>query len=207
MNKQKEHWEKLAKKNSKYYINSDKGRSISDSDFRESGLKTYTKYILEDKLLQSRDTILDYGCGNGRLTEFMASDFKRVIGLDISETMIKEGKKRLSGFKNVELLEIDGETITLPNSSIDIVFSYLVFQHIKQKDMVINTYRQIFNVLKKGGVFKVLMRSDKQPDMNRWWSGVDFKPEEIKTVYEDIGFKLVKIEALDKFAYWLWLTK
>ena len=162
---QKAHWEALAKKNVRYYINSDKGRKITEEEFRQSGQETYRRFIANDQLITSRQSILDFGCGTGRLTEFMAKDFKKVIGVDILGTMIAQGKIRLGSLKNVELIEIDGSSLPLPDKSIDFVFSYLVFQHIKTREMVERAFADIYRVLAPGGIFKVLLRSDKQKDM------------------------------------------
>lgn len=206
-NNQKKLWEELAQKNSKYYINSDYGRGITDEQFRESGANTYIKLIVNDNLINNKQTILDYGCGNGRLMEFMADDYQKVIGVDISSTMVEEGKKRLSGLTNVEFLETDGFNIPLNNESVDLVFSYLVFQHIKTREMVEITFKEIYRVLIPNGIFKVLLRSDKQKDMNKWWAGVDFDEKSIKDVYSPIGFKWLKTEPVDKYSYWLWIQK
>lgn len=207
MNKQKDLWERLAKKNPRYFINSDKGRSITEEQFRESGESAYQKLVAQDELLKGRESILDFGCGTGRLTEFMAKDFKKVIGVDISATMIAQGKDRLKDLKNVEFFEIDGQSIPIPDNSIDFVFSYLVFQHIKEREMVENAFKDIYRVLSPGGIFKVLLRSDKQKDMNRWWSGVEYGQEAIGVVYKKIGLRLLKIEPIDRYAFWLWLQK
>lgn len=207
MNKQKEIWEKLAKKNSRYYINSDLGRGITESEFRQSGENTYKKFIIEDKLLDIGGIILDFGCGSGRLTEFMAKDFKKVYGVDISRTMIELASERLNNLTNVYLTENDGQHIPLPENSIDVVFSYLVFQHIKDRVMVEGAYAEIFRVLKHKGIFKVLMRSDKQKDMDHWWSGVEYSEVAIKEIYDKVGFKHLHLEHIDKNAYWLWLQK
>ena len=204
---QKQLWEALAKENAKYYINSDFGRKISEEQFQRSGQEAYEKYLANDSLIWNRDNILDFGCGTGRLTEFMAQDFNKVIVFDISPTMIAQGKERLKDLKNVELIEIDGQSIPLPEGSIDFVFSYLVFQHIKDREMVEEAFREIYRVLKPGGVFKVLLRSDKQKNMNRWWSGIEYGQEAIGVLYQKINFKLIKIENTDKHAYWLWLQK
>ena len=204
---QKAHWEALAKKNVRYYINSDKGRKITEEEFRQSGQETYRRFIANDQLITSRQSILDFGCGTGRLTEFMAKDFKKVIGVDILGTMIAQGKIRLGSLKNVELIEIDGSSLPLPDKSIDFVFSYLVFQHIKTREIVERAFADIHRVLAPGGTFKVLLRSDKQKDMNRWWSGVEYSQEAIERLYEKMGFSMLKIEPVDRYAYWLWLKK
>jgi ubiquinone/menaquinone biosynthesis C-methylase UbiE len=206
-NKQKDLWENLAQKNSRYYINSDKGRGITEEQFRKSGESAYEKLITQDKLLKSRGSILDFGCGTGRLTEFMAKDFNKVVGVDISATMICQAKARLKDLKNVELFEIDGASIPLPGSWVDFVFAYLVFQHIKERNMVENAFKEIYRVLTPEGVFKVLLRSDKQKNMNRWWSGVEYDEKSIRDVYEKIGFRLLKIQYQDRHAFWLWLQK
>lgn len=207
MNNQKILWEKLAKENSKYYINSDKGRGITEAEFRQSGADTYKRFITDDELIKNRQSILDFGCGNGRLTEYMAKDFKKVFGVDISRTMILEARERLKNLMNVYLTEIDGQHIPLPDGSINIVFSYLVFQHIKTREMVESAFADIYRVLTPGGIFKVLLRSDKQKDMNRWWSGVAYSENSIAKVYAKIGFKMLKIEHVERHAYWLWVQK
>jgi len=204
---QKQLWEKLAQENSKYYINSDNGRAITEQEFRQSGGTAYKQFIAEDELIKGKESILDYGCGTGRLTEFMARDFKKVIGVDISAAMIAEGRQRLKELENVEFLETDGKSIQLPDESVNLVFSYLVFQHIKERVMVENTFKEIYRVLTPGGIFKVLLRSDKQKDMNRWWSGVEYNEESIGVLYERLGFRLLKTLPVDRYAFWLWLQK
>lgn len=207
MNKQKQLWEELAKENFKYYINTGFGREITDDQFKRSGQEDYKKLLVNDGLIWSKDSLLDFGCGAGRITEFMAKDFKSIVGVDIAPTMIVHGKKRLEGIKNVKFLETDGINIPLPENSIDFVFSYLVFQHIKDRNMVEGAFKEIYKVLKRGGVFKVLMRSDKQPDMSKWWSGVEYSKDASKVLYEKVGFKLIKTKNVDEHAYWLWLQK
>ncbi len=204
---QKKLWENLAQKNSRYYINSDFGHKITEDQFKQSGLESYKKLILNDPLIIKGTTILDFGCGTGRITEFMSKDFKKVYGVDISKTMIATALERLASLENIYLCEIDGIHVPLPDDSTQNVFSYLVFQHIKERAMVEDLFDEIHRILMPNGIFKVLMRSDKQKDMNKWWSGVDYDPDTIKKVYKLLGFKLKKYEMIDKYGYWLWLEK
>lgn len=213
MNAQKSLWEQLARENSKYYINSDKGRGITEEEFKNSGLKDYIKYILEDNLLMDefrhcgeRVTIVDLGCGTGRITEFMVDDFDKVVGLDISKEMIRQAKERLNGYTNVELLETDGETIPLPDDSVAIVFSYLVFQHMKERSMVEKNFKEVFRILIPEGIFKVRIRSDKV-DMDHWWAGVEYNEQSIGKLITEVGFELLKTEPVGNYGFWLWLKK
>lgn len=213
MNTQKDLWEKLAGENSKYYINSDKGRRITDEEFRDSGLADYAKYVLGDNLIMDKlkysdgpITFVDLGCGTGRMMEFMADDFDRVIGIDVSGRMIRQAEERLRGILNIELIENNGESIPLEENSVDMVFSYLVFQHIKDREMVENNFKEVFRVLKPRGLFKVLIRSDKV-DINKWWGGVEYNEQSMGLLIKEVGFTLLKTEPRDEFGFWVWLQK
>ena len=199
-------WEKLAKENSMYYINSDYGKGISGEEFERSGYKDFKRLILEDSLLENRNTILDLGCGTGRITEYMADHFKAVFGTDISREMIKQGIERLENIKNIDLIETDGSTLPLPDSSIDIVFSYLVFQHMKNRDMVEKNFKEVYRVLMHNGIFKVRIRTDKV-DVNKWWGGVEYTEQSIGKLIKEIGFDILKTEPVKDYGLWIWLKK
>jgi len=209
MNDQKKLWDKLAKRNSKYYINSDHGKGISEEEFRESGKNDYFKFILEDDYLDDFDStkkvILDLGCGTGRFTELMSYDFRGVVGVDISGEMIEQGWKRLrlKGIENVDLIETDGYTLPLADDYFDYAFSYLVFQHFKTQEMVESNFREVYRVLKPGGIFKVRVRTDKIDSMDPWWAGVACD----ETYSLSIGFKLLKEKKVEHYGKWLWLQK
>lgn len=199
MNNQKQLWDKLAKENSRYYINSDLGREITEKEFRESGERDYKKYILDDELIELGGIFLEIGCGIGRMTEFIAKDFQ-VIGIDISSEMIRMAQGRL---KNIDFMETNGRIILVPENSVDIAFSYLVFQHIKTKEMVESNFREVYRVLKPKGLFKVRVRTDKLKSMKPWWAGIACD----ETYPISIGFKLLKKEKVGNYALWLWLEK
>lgn len=207
MNAQKDLWEKLAKENARYYINSDQGRGISEGEFQASGKDTFIKYIFEDPIFTKFGSIVDLGCGSGRLTEFMAWKFREVIGTDISGEMIAQGKERLKNYKNVRLYETDGESIPIPDESVEYVFSYLVFQHMKTREMVKKNFLEAYRVLQPQGIFKVLLRTDEQQSMDAWWSGVHYTEQTAKDLYGSVGFNLIKLEQVKTYAMWLWLQK
>ena len=204
----KQLWDKLAKENSKYYINSDKGKGISEDEFWESGQEDYKKLILNDNVLNVaehfREHFLEIGCGTGRMTLYISTDFEKVTGIDISGEMIKEAKKRLkdTNMVGIELIETDGFNIPLADNSIDIAFSYLVFQHFKTEEMIYSNFDEVYRVLKPKGIFKVRVRTDKV-DTNKWWGGVSCD----ETYPLSIGFKLLKKEPVEDYGLWLWLQK
>jgi len=211
MNEQKILWEKLAKENAQHYV---LGRTVSEEDFKQTGKIDYQRFILDDEIISteypdfSQVTILDIGCGNGRMSEFMAKDFKQVIGTDISGEMIRQAKKRLKDFENIELLENDGETLSLPDNCVDLAFSFWVYQHIKTKQMVERNFAEAFRVLEPGKLFKAAIRSSKAVSKESWWSGIQYNEESAKALYKNAGFSLVQETYLpNSYVYWLWLRK
>jgi len=202
MDNQKQLWEELAKTNTKYYINSDYGKNIDDFQFEFSGWKDYVKLIRDDDLFPKKRVVLEVGCGNGRMTEFIALNAEKVVAIDISATMITEGKKRLKRANNIEWIETDGYTIPIPDQSVDNAFSYIVFQHFKTKEMINKNFDEVYRILKPNGIFKVLVRID-HVNLNTWWGGV-ISNEEYPV---SIGFKLLKKEQIRNYGLWLWLQK
>jgi ubiquinone/menaquinone biosynthesis C-methylase UbiE len=203
MNKLKELWEKLAQKNSKYYIFTDKGKNITEEDFRQSGENDYMRLIVKDFLFVVDEPLLEIGCGNGRMTEWITQDFT-VIGIDISEEMIRQVKLRVR--KNAKFLVSDGKTIPLGDNSVGSAFSYLVFQHMKTRKMIEENFKEVYRVLKKGGMFKVLLRYD-EVNLKQWWGGVNYDEKSAIILAESFGFYVEKIEKVNNYGLWLWLKK
>jgi ubiquinone/menaquinone biosynthesis C-methylase UbiE len=211
MNSLKKIWNDLAKERAEYYI---LGSTVTPQEFRKTGETDYKKLILEDELVRNtyphlnKTTILDLGCGTGRMTEFMAKDFGRVIGTDISGEMIGQAKTRLGKDKNIELYENDGEHFSFPDNSVDFVFSYWTYQHFKVKGMVAGSFKEVYRVLKPYKLFKTAVRSKKPIRKDYWWSGVQFDQDSARELYEPPGFVLVKqLYKPDDYTFWLWLIK
>jgi len=204
---QKQLWEDLAKKNARYYINSDKGKGITEEQFRESGQQDVKELILNDNAIPLHTSILEIGCGNGRMTEFIAPHFDTVIGVDISGEMIRQGVERTKDIPNIYYFETDGESFPLPDETMDVVFSYIVFQHFKTKEMVEKNFKEVFRVLKPGGIFKVRLRTDEIASLEPWWSGVNYSEKEIKELCSVSHLKMIELEYVKSYAVWLWARK
>jgi len=206
-NKQKDLWDGLAKKNAKYYINSDKGKKISDVEFTESGYLDTNRLIERDRLIDKNGKFLEIGCGIGRMTEFISRIIDDVYGCDISKEMIDQARIRLEGIEGIDFCESDGHLLPYYSERFITVFSYLVFQHMKTKEMVESNFREVYRVLKPGGIFKVRIRTDKVKSMDPWWAGVSYSEAEINTMAFRIGFKLIDTKAVEDYGLWMWLKK
>jgi len=76
-------------------------------------------------------TVLDFGCGVGRLLGPFAAVAEEVVGTDVSSSMLLEAQRNCNErqLHNVKLLASDDELSTLAGS-FDLIHSYIVFQHI-----------------------------------------------------------------------------
>jgi SAM-dependent methyltransferase len=98
--------------------------------------------------------VVDVGCGAGRLTRAMAADFREVIGVDVSEGMLKVA--RLNTIEsNVELRLGDGISVPVETSTVDGAFSAHVFQHFDSLGLARANFSEIARILKPGGTMMV----------------------------------------------------
>lgn len=100
--------------------------------------------------------ILDLGIGTGQTALELLQKFPncRIDGVDISEKMIKEGKKRLRDYLNrVNFVHQDIKDFE-PNKKYDACIAVLSIHHLNSKGKQ-QLFKKIFNSLKKGGVFVI----------------------------------------------------
>lgn len=82
----------------------------------------------------SPDSALDFGCGVGRLVIPFARRAGRVVGIDISPSMLAEAERNCSaaGVSGMEFVESDDE-LSRVHGDFDLVHSHIVLQHIPWK--------------------------------------------------------------------------
>lgn len=99
--------------------------------------------------------ILDFGCGVGNTTRCLATAFPEALltGFDLSGPSIEQARA-LSGDEWPALSFVEGESGGLPfgAEAFDLAFASCVFHHIPA-DAQIGWAREVFRVLRSGGVF------------------------------------------------------
>jgi len=146
-------------------------------------------------------TIVDIGCGTGRhWKKIYAKQPAKLIGLDVSEGMLKMLKKK---HPKAETHKLEAnKTIPLPAGSCDVIITTLALAHIKNIEQAFEEWGRI---LKPGGE---LFITDYHPDAlgkggNRTFmhNGKTMAIKNyvhpvvaIKSVFEKLHFSLLKLE-------------
>jgi ubiquinone/menaquinone biosynthesis C-methylase UbiE len=147
-------WNEKARENATYYISSYRDYDDQDpEEFWRWGATLADKHLKESQIpLSGDETILEIGCGIGRMTRAFAQRFQRVYGLDISAEMVGRAKENLKGHPNVEIMIGNGVDLGgYEDETMDLVYSYITLQHIPDKQIALDYIREFGRVLRKGG--------------------------------------------------------
>jgi trans-aconitate 2-methyltransferase len=109
--------------------------------------------VLDRLPLDGDETVLDAGCGTGRVTEMLLGRLPRgrVVALDASASMLAEARGRLARFgRQVEYVEADlGAPIRLPlDAKVDAILSTATFHWVLDHDAL---FANLADVLRPGG--------------------------------------------------------
>jgi ubiquinone/menaquinone biosynthesis C-methylase UbiE len=99
---------------------------------------------------------LDFGCGAGRLTQALAANFARAVGVDISLIMIELAEKHNSFPASSQYIASGSDSLPLGDGTFSFVYSSIALQHI-QPSVAERYIAELLRVLKPGGtlVFQV----------------------------------------------------
>lgn len=102
--------------------------------------------------LQPGDSVLELGCGAGRIGREMAADCAQWIGTDISPRMLEVAAKRLVDHGNVRLEALNRTALEMfEPASIDKAYTVAVLCHMDKEDLFLYL-REMARVLKPGGL-------------------------------------------------------
>ncbi len=209
-------WNRRATENGRYYVQTE--RTVwPERDFFRSGEISVAKLVMSDMGRICGATrspmdlsIIEIGCGAGRMTRMPARIFADVTGLDVSDEMVSQARSSTADLPNVRVLLGDGATLNaLPTASYDLVFSFIVFQHIPSLAIIASYCNDAHRVLRPGGLFKFQVQGDTSVDDNSidTWTGCPVSRSQARTLARDAGFVLEHEEGAGTQYYWLWFRK
>jgi ubiquinone/menaquinone biosynthesis C-methylase UbiE len=157
-------WDGIVKINPFYGIDASPefgGKKINEQLFWNKGRYEAERFM---KALGLGDTsssaMVEIGCGLGRMTHYFAERFAHVYAIDVSAEMIRRAKDKWPSLANVDFILGSGSDLRpIKSCSVDLVFSYLVLQHVLEEKIVLNYIRESARVLRYAGTAFLQVRT------------------------------------------------
>ena len=178
--------------------------SISNEDQKKVDAGTSAINKILDGIPHQKDwRVLEIGCGFGRIVKPMCEIFDIVDGVDISETILKRAKEYLCGLHGVGELRLNNGYDLQPaqDNTYNLVYSVLVFQHIRSASVIRSYLKETARVLKPEGYFRLQVHKwketfghyDNESD-KAIWGGNAYTEEEITSLVADAGMTVVRVD-------------
>lgn len=148
-----------------YRKNNKKGQSFWDSEYKSSGYLALSDEPSEDLIkftrfldreygagfLNSKTSVLDLGCGNGRNLIYLAQAFgTKAVGYDISGEAVAQARKKTGDLPITYTVRSISGPIPLPDESQDIVLDMMTSHFLNETERKA-LVTEIHRVLKPGG--------------------------------------------------------
>lgn len=148
---------------------------------------------------------LEIGCGPGRIMRPMSPRFAEIHGVDVSDEMIRLAREKLHDVPNAYPHHTDGASLVeFGDASFDLVYSYAVFQHIPDREVVLEYLRETHRVLKVGGLFRAQFNGLPQMSEYDTWNGVRLSAMELMEFARRHDFQVLAVEGV--LTQYMWIT-
>ncbi|MBD3341451.1 MAG: methyltransferase domain-containing protein [Candidatus Lokiarchaeota archaeon] len=163
------------------------------------------------ELLPKGGKILDAGSGSGEpASKFLADAGFDVIGIDLSETMLKMAQKNVS---NAKFLKMDIASPDFEEESFDGILSLFALFHIPRKEHK-SVFDNFYRLLKSGGTLMINTGVSGHEGFSNFfgsrmfWS--NWAPEKTLSLVKEVGFSIIFEGVLSRggeIQYWIFARK
>ena len=108
--------------------------------------KELFNYLVDINNIEKHESILEFGCGSGRIGQYFINNDYNYSGLDRSENMIKTFKKLLNT-KNI--YQINDLSLPFESNSFDVIICYSVVQYLSNLDEFTFLLNEMIRVSKR----------------------------------------------------------
>ncbi|MCG2786846.1 MAG: methyltransferase domain-containing protein [Anaerolineae bacterium] len=161
----------------------------------------FTEHMRDSAIAKARlpenAVVADIGSGTGFVAAGLAPKAAKVYGFDASAEMLSVARRNLAKFANVELQQAPGDSIPLPDASLDGVFANMYLHHAPDPAAAI---REMARLLRPGGVLCI---TDLDSHDHEWqreqmadlWLG--FERERIGSWFVEAGLSAVDVDCAE----------
>jgi len=149
----------------------------------------------------SRKWALDFGCGVGRLTLALASEYDHVYGADISVEMIRRAREmnRIRPTRHRVHYDVTGESLldTYNPGKFDLIYSRITLQHMP-RHLQFDYLQDFIELLAPNGI--AVFQIPDGPEYrhpNEWLSMYGVPRADVEKVIPMLGGALLDVELLD----------
>jgi ubiquinone/menaquinone biosynthesis C-methylase UbiE len=203
-------WNERAREDAHYFVAFGR-RDQNDDEFFDTAkdlireLETELKRLPSTVSLSNRKA-LEIGCGPGRLMRPLSRHFGEIHGIDVSDEMIAQARRKLAAIPHAHPHHASGSDLSqFPSDTFDFVYSYAVFQHIPSPDVVFSYLRETVRVLKPGGIARLHINGlPKSAKAYTTWEGVRISADEIHAFTRQHGVRLLSLTGVE--TQYMWTT-
>lgn len=158
------------------------GRAIPNDHSRQPSFKSYVqRFVGSDS---AGKFVVDLGCGAGDLVRYIDATYPgvRCVGVDIEDSPEVRQRDETEG----AFVTYDGENIPFDDSSVDVIVSRQVLEHVRAPFPV---FRSVARVLKPGGLF---IGSTSQLEPYHSFSTFNYTPYGLQLLGESSGLETIE---------------
>jgi len=137
----------------KILTETENGYDLIFEKFSQTRKKFWIDLEFIDRYVKNESKVFDFGCGNGRLFEFLNDKIKiEYWGADVSAKLIGVAKNKYF-VENAHFLKLNSNQVDFlwENNFFDAVYSIAVFHHIPSRQIRLKLAKELFRLTKKGG--------------------------------------------------------
>ncbi|MFQ5786538.1 MAG: class I SAM-dependent methyltransferase [Thermodesulfobacteriota bacterium] len=134
----------------KYCPNNANGHTfLYRSNVRSNPVKRFVlRYVLQDK------NVLELGIGDGTVSGTLAHKANHVVGVDVSQFIVKSAKERYKGIEAFGIRWMDARHLDLSPDFFDYVIGLDLVEHLPFEDIHLHIM-EVNKVLKNGGIYLI----------------------------------------------------
>ncbi len=132
-----------------------RGYESASSEFSATRRFSWDDCTPLQNIVKDDMSVLDAGCGNGRMADFLKNRDIRYVGIDLNQHFIQIARERygcaIKDFYQGDILALD-DIPELKGRTFDAVFSVAVLHHLPSEKMRMKALVLMFQLLKPGGM-------------------------------------------------------